>query len=76
MASATRNPFAAGFLNEPILPNGIFAGVVIVENNSSDPQAERDIISEQSYRWGNQGATHRCLLRCNGRKLLSRVHHK
>jgi hypothetical protein len=49
MASATRSPFAAGFLNEPILPNGTFAGVVINQNNSSDPQAERDIVSEQSY---------------------------
>lgn len=49
MTSATRGPFATGFLNEPILPNGTFAGVVINENNSSDPQVERNIVSEQSY---------------------------
>jgi hypothetical protein len=49
MASATRGAFTTGILNEPILPNGSFAGVVINENNSSDPRAELAIVSKKSY---------------------------
>jgi hypothetical protein len=41
--------FAPAMLNQPILPNGTFAGVVVNENNSSDPLAEQAIVSQQSY---------------------------
>jgi len=38
-----------GILNEPILPNGTFAGIVINQQNSSDPQKERHIVNSVSY---------------------------
>lgn len=38
-----------GILDEPILPNGTFAGIVINEQNSTDPQTERHIINQISY---------------------------
>jgi len=38
-----------GILNEPILPNGTFAGIVVNEQNSSDPQKERHIVNSVSY---------------------------
>ena len=48
-----QKPFAfptfSGNLVEPILPNGTFAGVVINENNTPNPQAERHILSRCSY---------------------------
>ncbi len=49
LTSATRSPMFSGSLYEPILPGGTFAGVVINENNSSDPPTERDIVSQYSY---------------------------
>lgn len=36
-------------LYEPILPNGTFAGLVINQNNSTNPQVERHIVSHHSY---------------------------
>jgi hypothetical protein len=36
-------------LYEPILPNGTFAGVVINENNSTNPTVERQVVSQYSY---------------------------
>ncbi|HEY8026090.1 MAG TPA: hypothetical protein VIF60_16105 [Burkholderiaceae bacterium] len=38
-----------GILDEPILPNGTFAGIVINEQNSTDPQTERHIVNQVSY---------------------------
>ncbi|HEX7643044.1 MAG TPA: hypothetical protein VF472_12630 [Burkholderiaceae bacterium] len=36
-------------LYEPILPNGTFAGLVINQNNSSNPQVERHVVNHYSY---------------------------
>lgn len=36
-------------LYEPILPNGTFAGLVINQNNSTNPQVERHVVNHYSY---------------------------
>ena len=36
-------------LYEPILPNGTFAGIVINQNNSTNPQVERHVVNHYSY---------------------------
>jgi hypothetical protein len=36
-------------LYEPILPNGTFAGLVINQNNSANPQVERHVVNHFSY---------------------------
>jgi hypothetical protein len=50
------NPFALwwgwlapGQLTQPILPGWTFSGVTVNEQNSSAPDTEREIVSEQSY---------------------------
>lgn len=49
MAAASRSPFGAFSLSEPVLPNGTFAGIVINENNSTDPRVEHAIVTRESY---------------------------
>ena len=49
VSPVTHGANLANTFNEMIQPYSTFAGVVINENNSSDPKAERDIVSEESY---------------------------
>lgn len=42
-------PSISQTLNEPILPNGTFAGIVVNEQNSRDPQMEHAIVNDHSY---------------------------